>query len=75
MCRMLVYVYLVEHKTVLFSAFLLIISVVHHFNLIRQWPHPVCWAGISGSGNVITMTEGSTIHHQMALPRQQLVLM
>ena len=31
--NILAYVYLLKHKEVLFSAFFLIISVIHHFNM------------------------------------------
>ena len=53
----LTYVYLIEHKAVLFSAFptfFLIISVVRHFNTAMAMP-TVCWAGISGDGYAIAM--------------------
>ena len=48
-CRILAYVYLVEHETVLFST----LSVSSTFLIITAMVTPTaCWAGISGSGIV-----------------------
>ena len=52
MCSIIAYMYLVEHKAVLFSVSSTIISAVHHFNTVMATP-TACWARISGSGYAI----------------------
>ena len=50
MYQILAYVYLVEYKAVLFSAFS---TFYHHFTVIAT--PTACWVGISGSGYAIVM--------------------
>ena len=58
MCQILAYVYMVEHKAMLVSAFF---SVVHHFNTAMT-TLTACWAGISGSGDALAMRR--TVHEE-----------